>query len=71
VSTHDAVHCVRPTAHADWHEPFEQASPALHACPHDPQFFGSLDGSTHDPEHETSAPGHEAVGGRPHSPLMH
>ena len=48
----------------------EHTSPALHACPHDPQFFGSFDSSTHAPEHDTSEPAHDVDGGRPHSPLM-
>jgi hypothetical protein len=71
VSTHAAPHCVSPTAHADWHAPFEQASPVAHACPHEPQLFASLDSSTHVPLHDTSDPLHDIDGGKPHSPLMH
>jgi hypothetical protein len=71
-STQADPHCASPTAHMGWHVPFVHPSPAPQACPHEPQFFESLAVSVQDPAHEVWVPAHdEAVGGRPHSPLMH
>jgi hypothetical protein len=45
-------------AHWAWQEPLLQTSPALHAFPQEPQFFGSVVVLMHDPEHMVSPVGH-------------